>query len=161
MFRSGHNNQISGRVIQRILIDMMHMLISGQFAFQKSLHHNAVLRLVMPISHIDISIAVFNVRTFENLRAYRLPVSFVKSVMVLAERLCDSGQVAIVNTAQSLSNSIWLFCEQRVAVFVPTLIMRPTHLSTNTRLATVVNLAKCFLSWHCLSITQGRLSANG
>lgn len=77
----------------------MDVFFWSEFSIQKPLHHNAMLRLVMAIAHINIAITVFDVGELKDLGANWFTMPTIESVVILTKSFGDWWLIATNNGA--------------------------------------------------------------
>lgn len=156
MLRASNYLKVTGRVIERVAVNMMNVLIGSQLAPQKALHNQPVFGFVMPTAGHDIAIAVLDVNPGENLSANRLAVASHEGVMIGAKSFGEGWEFAPVNAAHRIFMAVRLLGEKRIAVLVPATVMLAAQALPYTWAVTTIYRAIRFLSWHGFSIAQGR-----
>jgi hypothetical protein len=94
MFRSGNQLKVRWGVVQDVSVEMVDLFGGSQLPFQESLHDNAMLGFVMPLSDHNVPVSVLDVGSREDLVADRLPVSPVEGVVVPTETFGYDGEGA-------------------------------------------------------------------
>lgn len=151
MLGTGQNDKIVWRVVERVLINMVNVLIRPEFTPKKLLHYQTVLWFVVTLANHDISVSVLNVDPSKDFGSDRRAISTSERVVVCAKPFCNHLQVApvhqapcvFVDTTHSLDNG-------GIAVLVLPFVVHPAHAKVLCDPVAAVDFA-CFHNRHSVS----------
>ena len=103
----------------------------------------------MTMIFINIAIPVLDIRKTKDLLADRFAMPTPKSIVILAESTCPRSKSTFLHAANGVYMSSNSFHNERVAIFTPSLPMRPTESMSMTGFITTLYRAIMSLA-HCL-----------